>query len=241
MFSPRRRFPFRALSTSTTLALLLVAGSACSSPDVAGSDTVGVAAFDAPAAANLVSGAEAQGMVKVAFPSQNPGIPAYARLGAPLNQLFHDDRWLVIPFYRNPAMIDGAFNLLSIFDFPGPNGPGAFAVPLTISGFFMTERDASPTTFPHLVISSGTEVPIWFVSWPVFNAARGDGVVTMDELRAMQPVQGTATRFEETLRPREGEHLVVLNAQGRTTDGRSFQVHVTHVEDVTKALRISLR
>lgn len=233
--------PIRHFSVSVLASVLLGLTSACSPSAPAEAPEAEATVPGVPTAASLMAAAEAQGMLKVAFPAENPGIPAYARLGAPFKQLFHNDEWLVIPFYRNPDMIRGDFNLLALFDFPGASGPSAFAVPLTVTGHYMTEQNAPPTTFPRIVVSSGTNVPVWFVSWPVFDAARGDGVVTMDELRAMTPVHGTANRFEETLRPRAGEHLVVLNAQGRTTDGRAFSVHVTHLEDVTKALRIVLR
>jgi hypothetical protein len=63
----------------------------------------------------------------------------------------------------------------------------------------------------------------------------------MDDLRALAPLMGTATQFEETLRPRAGEHLVVIDAKGRLSDGREFDLHVTHVEESTRALRITIR
>ena len=196
---------------------------------------------DVPLTASLVAAAESGGLARVSFPESDPGIPAYARLGAPLNQIFHDDQWLVIPFYRDPGAIRGDFDLLSIFDFPGPGGPGAFGVPLTITGFFMIEQGAPLGTFPRLSVSKGSAVPVWFVNWPAARAAMADHVLTMDELRALSPIKGTASSFTETLRPRDGEHLVVLNARGTTTDGRRFGVHITHVEDRTTSQRITLR
>jgi hypothetical protein len=68
-----------------------------------------------------------------------------------------------------------------------------------------------------------------------------DNVVTMGELRAMNPLRGVATRFSETLRPRVGDHLLVLSAAGTLTDGRRFDVQVTHVESTTRNLRIDIR
>lgn len=237
--APRQlRRPSSLAAHVTTFAAALVVGcvTACSSSAPAESVVPEV-----PTAEALMAAAESGGLMRVQFPADNPGIPAYARLGNILNQVFHNDTWLVVPFYRQPDLIPGAFDLLQEFDFPGPNGPGAFGVPLTISGHFMIERDAAPTTFPRLVISKGTAVPVWFVSWPTFAAAAADGVVTMDDLRGMNPVRGTATAFDETLRPRAGEHLLVLNAKGRTEDNRSFAVHITHVEDRTVALRVELK
>jgi hypothetical protein len=233
---PRRLMPCAAHLMTLAAALVVSSVTACSSSVPAESIPP-----DVPTAEAMLAAAESGGLVRVQFPQENPGIPAYARLGNILDQIFHDETWLVVPFYRQPDLIPGAFDLLQEFDFPGPNGPGAFAVPLTISGFFMTERDAAPTTFPRLVISKGTAVPVWFVSWPTFAAAAADGVVTMDDLRGMNPVRGTATAFDETLRPRAGEHLLVLNAAGRTEDNRSFAVHITHVADRTVALRLDLK
>lgn len=223
---------YRGLSA----ALLLALSTACS-----GSVPAEASVPDVPSADALVAAAESAGLVRVQFPQENPGIPAYARLGRILDQVFHDATWLVVPFYRQPEAIPGGFNLLQLFDFPGPGGPGAFGAPSTVTGFFMTERDAAPTTFPRIVISKGSAVPVWFVRWPTFEAAAADGVVTMDELRGMNPVRGTASSFDETLRPRAGEHLVILNARGRTEHGRQFSVHITHVEDRTTSLRLDLK
>lgn len=234
--SPKPSQPARRRAAFAVLVSLTALLGGCATENVAES-----APPEVPTAAALVAAAESGGMVRVAFPAENPGIPAYARLGLPSAQLFHDASWLVVPFYRNPEMIRGDFNLLSLFDFSGPDGPGAFGVPLTVSGFYMIERDAAPTDFPRVVVTRGTDVPVWFVSWPAFDAAGADGVVSMDDLRAMNPVQGVASTLEETLRPRVDEHLVVLDAKGRTTDGRAFSVHVTHVGATTKALRITLR
>lgn len=56
-------------------------------------------------------------------------------------------------------------------------------------------------------------------------------VVTFSDLEAMNPLRGTATTYDETLQPRPGEHLVVIDAAGHLDDGRPFEFHVTHVED----------
>src|SRR5687768_14188345 len=65
-------------------------------------------------------------------------VPFYARIstiGEP-DQVFHDDQWAVIVFYRPPSCVPKNVNLLAFFDFPGPSGPGAFACnPPTTAGF----------------------------------------------------------------------------------------------------------
>ena len=66
-----------------------------------------------------------------------------------------------------------------------------------------------------------------------------DGVVTIGDVNAMQPLRGIATTFNETLKPRTGDHLTVITANGRLADGRTFDFHVTHVGDVSRALRIN--
>jgi len=240
---PQRSAP-AVLLRALAAGLAIVGMSACSSA-VPAENSMENSAEDStknlPSSAAMVAAAESVGLLRVQFPEENPGIPAYARLGRILNQVFHDDTWLVVPFYRQPDLIPGGFDLLNEFDFPGPNGPGAFAVPLTVSGYFMIERDASPTTFPRIAISRGSAVPVWFVRWSTFEAAAADGVVTMDDLRGMSPVRGTATNFEETLRPRAGEHLLIINARGTTEDGRAFSVHIAHLDDKTTSLRLTLK
>lgn len=228
--------PLRHARSRLAPALLSLALTACSGCSNSQEPTASPA--DIPAADALVAAASAAGMVRVTFPDPDPGIPLYARVGPPLNQFFHDGTWLAIPFYRDPARIPGSFNLLDYFDFPGPGGPGAFAAPLTLSGFYMIENGAPLGTFPKVVVSSGSRVPIWFVRWSDWQAAAADGTVTMPELAALPLRRGTATQFQETLRPRQDEHLVVINARGTLEDGRSFDFHVTHQLDQQRAIKI---
>lgn len=58
---------------------------------------------------------------------------------------------------------------------------------------------------------------------------------------AMDRLTGTAHAYHETLKPREGDHLIVINARGTLEDGRSFRFHLTHQEDRTRSLRIRIR
>lgn len=222
------------MSRTTLLATVCLLGSlvACSDNQVANPLS------DVPTAAQLIKEAENMGMVRVTVPDPDPGIPAYARAFPGLNQFFHDGEWLAIPFYRSPDDVPADFNLLDFFHFPGPGGPGAFATPILTSGFYMIEPNAPLGTFPLVAISTGTDVPIWFVKWADYQEAMKDSEVTIAELRAMNPLIGTASTFSETLKPRVENHLVVINAKGMLEDGRTFSLHVTHVGDTLRAIRI---
>ncbi len=218
--------------TQLAAACLLGALAACAENQVANP------LADVPSTEQLIQQATDLGMVRITVPNPDPGIPAYARAFPGLNQFFHDGEWLAIPFYRSPDHIPADFNLLDFFDFPGPDGPGAFATPILAGGFYMIEPNAPLGTFPLVAVSSGTAVPIWFVKWSDYQAAMTDNVVTIAELRAMQPVKGVASTFAETLKPRVDAHLVIINASGRLADGRTFDLHVTHVGDTLRAIRI---
>lgn len=193
---------------------------------------------DVPDTQTLIREAEAAGMVRVSVPDSDPGLPAYARAFPGANQFFHNGEWLAIPFYRSPAAIPADFNLLEFFHFPGPDGPGAFATPILIKGFYLIEPNAPLGTFPLLAVSTGDAVPIWFVRWSDYRAAMADNVVTIGDVIAMQPLRGIADKFNETLKPRTDDHLTIITASGRLEDGRTFDFHVTHVGDSSRALRI---
>lgn len=210
-------------------ALLPMLG-ACRQP-TAHSDAMAETAVEALAA-------DAQGLDRRLIPAEDPGPPFYARLTSTLDQLFHADGWLAVPFYRDPACIPTDFNLLELFHFPGPNGPGAFACPILVQGFMLIEPEAPLGTFPRQVVMEGDSVPFWFVKWEDFQAAAADGLVTIGELQALTPVRGTADRYREMLKPRVGDHAVVISAGGTTEDGRRFSFHVTHLEDQTKSIQV---
>lgn len=179
------------------------------------------------------------GLTKKTIPSEDPGPPFYSRATTILDQLFHTDDWIAIPFYRNPACVPDDFNILQHFDFPGPDGPGAFACPLVVNGFLLIEPDAPLGTFPRQVVLTGDQVPVWFVPWAAFEPETADGVVTMAELRAMPVMTGTARQFHETLKPRDDDHVVVINATGTLDqDGRDFAFDVMHLQDQTRSIGI---
>ncbi len=216
----------------STLGVALLLG-ACSESQIA--DPL----FDVPDTPTLIRQAEAAGLVRVTVPQPDPGVPAYARAFPGANQFFHNGEWLAIPFYRAPSAIPTDFNLMTFFHFPGPTGPGAFATPILIKGFYFIEPNAPLGTFPVLAVSTGDAVPIWFVRWSDYKSAMADNVVTIGDVIAMQPLRGIATTFTETLKPRLNDHLTVITASGKLADGRTFDFHVTHVGDVSRALRIN--
>jgi hypothetical protein len=183
----------------------------------------------------------AAGFVQVSFPEADPGIPAYARVARVVDQFYHADGWLAIPFFRDPDCVPDDFDLLGLFHFPGPDGPGAFGCALRHHGRYYVEAGSPEGTFPKLYVSEGDDVPFWFVPWDRFQAAMADGAVTMPQLRAMNPRRGTATTFHERVQPRLDEHVVVTDAVGVLEDGTPFQFHVTHVGDRTTAIRLLFR
>jgi hypothetical protein len=70
-------------------------------------------------------------------------------------------------------------------------------------------------------------VPVWFVRTEDYLAAGADGVVTIGELEALDPLIGVASRFTETLHPEGANNsLLVVNATGALVDGRSFRLHI---------------
>lgn len=187
-----------------------------------------------------IAAAQAQGggYVTRTLPDEDPGPPFYARVGV---QVLHTNGWLAIPFYRAPECVPADFNLLQFYDFPGPGGPGAFACPLLMTGKVLIEPDAPLGTFPRQVTLDGSSIPIWFVSHAAFMAAAADGVVTMAELIALNPLRGTATRYHEMLQPRADDHKIVITSGGTLDDGRSFTFNLTHLGTEIKSIRIAFR
>jgi hypothetical protein len=176
----------------------------------------------------------------VAFPTDDPGPPLYARVSPLLNQIFVDDGLVAIPFYRDPSCIPPETDLMAHMHPPGPDGPGAFGCDLLIEGHYIIEADAPLGTFPIRVQATG-DAQIWFVELSDFQAATADGDLTMAELTGLSPLRGTATAFHEMLAPRMDSHHVVLSSRGRLDDGRTFQFNVNHRGDVTQSILIRIR
>lgn len=190
-------------------------------------------------AADGLAASRAGGLRVVAFPSDDPGPPLYVRLTPMLNQIFVDQGMVAIPFYRDPACVPADTDMLTHFHPPGPGGPGAFGCRLLIEGTYVIESDAPLGTFPVSVNASGP-ARVWFVPVSDFAAATADGVLTMAELVALEPLRGTATSFHEMLKPRTDTHHVVITSRGRLEDGRTFQFNVNHQGDVTRSILIRI-
>lgn len=172
--------------------------------------------------------AEAKDPVRI---EANGEVPFYARFGE--NETFSDGDWTVIVFYRSPDCIPADFNLNQFFDFPGNDGPGAFACapPTTTSVEYWAN---GPQTDPAPLIAEMTgrgAVPVWFIAQVEVEAAMTDGVVTIGEL-AESPslLKGEATTYTELLHPGQSnpQSLIQFKAEGTLEDGRSFMVDVSY-------------
>jgi hypothetical protein len=173
---------------------------------------------------NLSGASIARAQIILRVPGDSPGLPAYARVERPF--AFHTDQWAAIVFYRVPECVPANFNLLDFVDIPG-----AFACPLTVSGFEIWENGPAFDGAPRQVVNSGLAVPVWIVPWPALQSALADDVLTITELTALNPLKGIATTFHELLHPfgppgtsggAKVPHLTI-SASGRLPDGRSFQ------------------
>ncbi len=186
---------------------------------------VGLALF------TFVGAGSAGAQMIVQVPADSPGIPGYARVERPF--VYHTDEWAAIVWYRAPECVPGGFNLLDLFDIPG-----AFGCPLTVSGFELWINGPGLDAAPRHTVSSSLAVPVWFVPWPVLQAALVDDVLTIAELDSLSPLKGIADTFHENLHPSVGPgglpggakvpHLAIT-ASGVLPDGRSFQYQFTAV------------
>ena len=134
--------------------------------------------------------------------------------------------WTPVIFYRPPGCIREDFNLLRFFD-----PPRAFACePMTVQGFAIWETGPGLDPAPnHARLRGLGAVPIWFVRTEDLDRAESDGVLTIPELEALDPLMGHAGFYTETLHPTGAVKnvLLVVNARGTLEDGRSFRLHIT--------------
>ena len=168
----------------------------------------------------------------------NPQPPFYARLHtnpslAPglVQEIFHDDQWVAIPFYRDPACVPADFNLLLLVDFtPDPvYGLRPFGCALAVEGFELWLNGPGIDPAPiHSRLRAIDAVEIWFVSWPALSLEVQDGQLTIGELGSMPSLRrGTATLFSERLHPYPAKAPgIALEALGYTDDGARFLFHV---------------
>lgn len=168
----------------------------------------------------VLSGQSAHADVNLAFPGESPGVPAYARIEP--SGAFHTQEWAAVPFYRLPACVPDDFNLMSFFDIPR-----AFGCPLTVEGHEVWDSGPGQEPAPNQVVTTTGGVPMWFASWPELEEAMSDGVLTIAELSGLDSlVVGTADSYQEVLHPGE---MIVINARGTLSDGRSFRFHARHL------------
>jgi hypothetical protein len=143
-------------------------------------------------------------------------VPFYAREIA-------GDRWTAWIFYRPPGCIPPAFNLHTFFDVPRVFG----CEPMTMDGFAVFENGPGIDPAPLLSRLDGEgEVPIWFVRTHVYEVANADGVITVGELAALNPLRGSARWYSEVLRtdrdPATPGFYFRALARGSLADRRSF-------------------
>ena len=149
-------------------------------------------------------------------------LPYYARIVTGTGE------WTPVIFYRPANCIPEDFNLLNFFD-----PPRAFACgPMTVDGFAIWETGPGLDPAPMQAHLRGLgAVPIWFVRTEDYLAAAEDGVVTIGELEALDPLMGHARLFSQDqhpVPPSEKNSLLVINARGTLQDGRPFRLHITH-------------
>jgi hypothetical protein len=184
----------------------------------------------------VISAPVALSQVRLETPEENQA-PFYARVGRTIiagvlsEDIYHDEKWAAIAFYRSPECVPSDFNLLDFFDFtPDPVfGLRVFGCPVTVEGFELWWNGPGIDEAPfHTRLSGLGAVPVWFVSYPALREAIADNVLTIGELGAMPSLRkGWATHFSETLNPFPAAKVTViaLEAQGVTEDGASFVFH----------------
>lgn len=171
------------------------------------------------------------GPVRLNFPTQSPGIPAYARLELliPDFDVPSNDDWAAIVFYRNPDCIPLNFDLGQFFHVPGPDGPGAFGCDLLIEGFELWANGPGQDLAPVYARSRSAvpDLPIWFVSWPDLSELFDTGMVFIDQIEALPSlIRGSAWWFEESLHPNGSapDPGISITARGRLETGGEFSL-----------------
>lgn len=159
-------------------------------------------------------------------------MPAYARIAGPavdggIEEVFHDDEWAAVPFYRPTECVRPDFNLLDFFDVPAVFGCG----PLTVEMWTIWRNGLGIDAAPIQLRARGLgAVPVWFVRWEDLEAALDDGTLTIGELAALPSlVVGSADFYSETIHPTQAANVPFLEfvASGALEDGRTFHVEAT--------------
>jgi hypothetical protein len=141
-------------------------------------------------------------------------VPFYARGIA-------GDKWAAVIFYRPPSCVPREFNLRTFIDIPRAFGCG----PMTMDGYAVFENVPTVDPAPQLSRLNGEgAVPIWFMRTRDFEKAGADGVRTIAELEALEPLRGSARLYSEVFKTepgRAGSHFSAL-ATGRLANGGAF-------------------
>jgi hypothetical protein len=161
-------------------------------------------------------------------------VPYYARLERGYS--YTDGTWVAVVFYRPPECIPAGFNLLDFFDFENCWD----CQPPTTDGFSIWKNGPEVDPAPILQFLQGLgEVPVWFVSWPEYQTAVADDVITMGELASLSSLQeGSASFYQETLRPIGGAvtNTMLIEAHGSLVDGTVFKLQIQHTEKTFRVM-----
>lgn len=170
-------------------------------------------------------------------------VPFYARITTLPNpdEIYQDDGWVAIVFYRPPACVRETFNLLDFFD-----APAAFSCgPPTTEGFSIRRDGEPPTVAPRQATFRGLgDVPVWFVASSELAAGVADGVLTIGELEGMSTLKtGSASFFHQTLHPHEGANqpMTQFVASGELADGQGFRIQAVMIDNLRIATHITFR
>ncbi len=192
----------------------------------------------------VISTLVVQAAIRYNVPEDNEP-PFYARIGQ--DEIYHNDDWAAIVFYRDPSCVPADFNLLEFFDFePDPVfGLRVFGCPLTIAGFEVWKNglglDLAPTQGKYHGLGA---VPVWFVSWPELQTLKADNVLTIGELSSASSLRiGSASFYSETLHPTGGAQVphITIDAHGQLTDGTRFQFQTASSGDAFQHVLIRFR
>ena len=154
-------------------------------------------------------------------------VPFYARID-PDGFAPSDGNLTMVYFYRPPECVPSGFNLLNFFDIPG----AFFCGPPTTEGFTLWETGVFLDPGPFFSHLSGLgAVPVWFVDTRDYEDAVSDGELTIGELEGLSPLKGTASHFNEVLRPSEAASVpgTSVSLKGYLEDGRAFIANHVHV------------
>jgi hypothetical protein len=168
--------------------------------------------------------------VQLDFPSDSPGIPAYARMNTfyENSNLPRTADWAAVVFYRNTDCVPLDFDLGQLFHLPGPAGPGAFGCDLLVEGTELWANGPDQGDLAPIYARTRNAVaalPIWFVAWDEISVLLDTGSIFIDEIESLPSlIRGRAWWFEEYLKPDESaaDPAISMRAEGRLENGGRF-------------------